>query len=83
MKNVTSWVATLLAVLAACTRSKPAASNALHVGDLLVQIAIDPDPPRAGDNVLHVTVNDAQGKPVDGARVGFIWDMPAMGRCRR
>jgi Cu(I)/Ag(I) efflux system membrane fusion protein len=44
-----------------------------------VQIELDPDPPRAGDNLLHVTVKDAQGKPVDGARVGFVYDMPAMG----
>jgi len=44
-----------------------------------VQIALDPDPPRAGDNVLHVTLKDAEGKPVDGARVGLVFTMPAMG----
>jgi len=69
MKSVTSLVALLLALLAACGKSKAPSSNALH----------DPDPPRAGDNVLHVTVKDAQGKPVDGARVGLVYDMPAMG----
>ena len=79
MKSVTSLVAVLLALLAACSRSKVTPSDALHAGDLLVQIALDPDPPRAGDNVLHVTVKDAQGKPVDGARVGLVYDMPAMG----
>src|SRR5712664_2929114 len=79
MKSVTSCVALLLALLAACGKSKGTASDALHAGDLLVQIALDPDPPRAGDNLLHVTVRDAQGKPVDGARVGFVYDMPAMG----
>ncbi len=71
MKNVTKWAAVLLAVLAGCSKSKGTSSDALHAGDLLVQIALDPDPPRAGDNVLHVTVKDAQGKPVDGARVGL------------
>jgi len=79
MKSVTSLVAVLLALLAACSKSKPTSSDALHAGDLLVEIALDPDPPRAGDNVLHVTVKDAQGKPVDGARVGLVYDMPAMG----
>ena len=79
MKSVTSLVAVLLALLAACSKSKVTSSDALHAGDLLVQIALDPDPPRAGDNVLHVTVKDAQGKPVDGARVGLVYDMPAMG----
>ena len=79
MKSVTSCVALLLALLAACGKSKGTASDALHAGDLLVQIELDPDPPRAGDNLLHVTVKDAQGKPVDGARLGFVYDMPAMG----
>ncbi len=79
MKSVTSWVAVLLALLAACSKSKATSSDALHAGDLLVEIALDPDPPRAGDNVLHVTVKDAQGKPVEGARVGLVYDMPAMG----
>ena len=79
MKSATSWVALLLALLTACSKSKGSSSEALHAGDLLVQIALDPDPPRAGDNLLRVTVKDAQGKPVDGARVGFVYDMPAMG----
>jgi len=79
MKSVTSCVAVLLALLAACSKSKATSSDALHAGDLLVEIALDPDPPRAGDNVLHVTVKDAQGKPVEGARVGLVYDMPAMG----
>jgi len=79
MKSVTCCVAVLLALLAACSKSKATSSDALHAGDLLVEIALDPDPPRAGDNVLHVTVKDAQGKPVDGARVGLVYNMPAMG----
>jgi len=79
MKSVTNCVAVLLALLAACSKSKATSSDALHAGDLLVEIALDPDPPRAGDNVLHLTVKDAQGKPVDGARVGLVYDMPAMG----
>ena len=79
MKSVTSLVAVLLALLAACSKSKTTSADALRAGDLLVEIALDPDPPRAGDNVLHVTVKDAQGKPVDGAHVGLVYDMPAMG----
>src|SRR5438067_2875669 len=77
MKNAID-LALLLALLAGCSRSRPA-SDALHAGDLLVQIALDPAPPRAGDNVLHVTLKDAEGKPVDGARVGLVFAMPAMG----
>ena len=79
MKSITSWTITFVLLAAACAKSKANAGDALHAGDLLVQIAIDPDPPRAGDNLLHVTVTDANGKAVDGARVGFVYDMPAMG----
>jgi Cu(I)/Ag(I) efflux system membrane fusion protein len=78
MKTIGKCVVVLLA-LVACSKSKGTSPDELHAGDLLVEIALDPDPPRAGDNVLHVTVKDAQGKPVDGARVGLIYDMPAMG----
>jgi membrane fusion protein, copper/silver efflux system len=79
MKSITSWAMTFVLLAAACAKSKANAGDALHAGELLVQIAIDPDPPRAGENVLHVTVTDANGKAVDGARVGFVYDMPAMG----
>ncbi|TMA16384.1 MAG: hypothetical protein E6J86_03515, partial [Deltaproteobacteria bacterium] len=79
MKSITSWTITFVLLAAACAKSKATAGDALHAGDLLVQIAVDPDPPRAGENVLHVTVNDTNGKAVDGARVGFVYDMPAMG----
>src|SRR3989440_7128944 len=79
MKSITSWTITFVLLAAACAKSKATAGDALHAGDLLVQIAIDPDPPRAGENVLPVTVNEPNGKAVDGARVGFVYDMPAMG----
>ncbi|MFL5277189.1 MAG: FixH family protein, partial [Myxococcales bacterium] len=80
MKSITDgFLATVaLALLAtSCAKSKP--SDALHAGDFLVRVALDPDPPRAGENVLHLEVRDAQEKPVDGARVELVYDMPAMG----
>lgn len=79
MKSITRWTIPFVLLAAACARSKAKAGDALHAGDLLAQIAIDPDPPRAGENVLHVTVKDTNGKAVEGARVGFVYDMPAMG----
>jgi Cu(I)/Ag(I) efflux system membrane fusion protein len=79
MKSIIRCAIGLALWASACANSRSNASDQLHAGDLLVQIAIDPDPPRADDNVLHVTVKDANGKPVDGARVGFVYDMPAMG----
>jgi Cu(I)/Ag(I) efflux system membrane fusion protein len=51
----------------------------LHVGDFEVRLALEPDPPVAGDNSVRVEVRDAQGTPVEAARVEVVYDMPAMG----
>jgi Cu(I)/Ag(I) efflux system membrane fusion protein len=78
MKSIASWSLTVLLLIAACARKKDD-SDALHAGDMLVRLSLDPDPPRAGDNVLNVELQDAQGKPVEGAQLGFVYDMAAMG----
>jgi len=78
MKSITRAIAFAL-LATACAKPRTDAADQLRAGDLLVGIAIDPDPPRAGENVLHVGVKDANGKPIDGARVEFVYDMPAMG----
>jgi Cu(I)/Ag(I) efflux system membrane fusion protein len=71
------FVAALALVTLGCTRSKPA--EGLHAGDFVVRLVLEPDPPRAGDNVLHVEVRDSHDTPVDDARVALAYDMPAMG----
>lgn len=76
MKSVIRLAAALL-LLGACAKKDTA--DSLHVGDLLVRLQLDPDPPRAGDNILRIELTDAKGKPVDGAQLGFIYDMAAMG----
>jgi Cu(I)/Ag(I) efflux system membrane fusion protein len=53
--------------------------RAVRAGDLQVELAIDPDPPQTGENRLLVNVADAASKPVAGATLAFVWDMPAMG----
>ena len=78
MKSIARLCLTALVVLAACTKKKDN-SDVLHAGDMMVRLSLDPDPPRAGDNVLNVELQDAQGKPVEGAQLGFVYDMPAMG----
>ena len=75
MTNIARLCALLL--LAAC--AKKDTSDALHAGDLLIRLALDPDPPRAGENLLEVELQDAQGKPQDGAQLAFVSDMNAMG----
>src|SRR5262249_9114577 len=69
----------LLSLLAAAGCSRPPAPATTTAGDLGVRLALDPDPPTTGDNALLVTLTDASGKPVDGARLAFQYDMPAMG----
>jgi len=64
-------------LLSSCTQG--AKSTTAKAGDLDVRIAIEPDPPTTGDNRLIATVKDASGKPVDGAQLAFVYDMPAMG----
>jgi Cu(I)/Ag(I) efflux system membrane fusion protein len=70
-------LAAALVLLGSCAKKET--SPALHAGDMRVRLQLDPDPPRAGDNVLRVELMDAQDKPIDGAQLGFLYDMPAMG----
>jgi Cu(I)/Ag(I) efflux system membrane fusion protein len=65
-----------LLVSVGASSSEPITAQA---GDLQIKLAIDPDPPQTGENRLLLTILDAAGKPVDGAALAFIWDMPAMG----
>ncbi|HVV51800.1 MAG TPA: efflux RND transporter periplasmic adaptor subunit [Polyangia bacterium] len=55
------------------------AETVVRAGDLVVTLGSDPDPPRTGDNHLSVVLRDAAGRSLDGAALGFVWDMPAMG----
>ena len=67
----------LLLLVAACRKAPTGQSTT--AGDLKVELALAPDPPTTGDNRLLVTLRDAAGKPVEGARLAFQYDMPAMG----
>lgn len=67
----------VLTGLVAC--SKPPAGQSTSLGNLRVELTIEPDPPRSGDNRLLVTLRDPEGRPVEGARLAFEYDMPAMG----
>lgn len=75
--------ATLLAglgVLAGC--AAPAGGDggapvSARAGDLLVELALDA--PSSGPQRVDLTVTDAAGRPVDGARVTAGATMPGMG----
>ena len=64
----------------ALTPQAPAGTaQTVALGDLRAMLAIDPDPPQTGTNTIALALSDAAGKPIDGATLGFVWDMPAMG----
>jgi len=76
--NLTRFFALVLVgfVAASCAKQK---GTAVKSGDLDIQVAIDPDPPTTGDNRLHISIRDANGKPVDATQLAFEYVMPAMG----
>lgn len=47
-------------------------------GGLTVSTAFDPNPPHIGPETIVVTVKDAGGKPVKGAKVKIATNMPTM-----
>jgi hypothetical protein len=49
------------------------------VGNLHVDVQLQPDPPRQRENVVTIAVTDASGKPVDQAQVAVAYSMAAMG----
>ena len=55
------------------------ASAHVAAGGLTIDTTLQPDPPQANGNHAHVTVRDAQHRPVVGAHVRLELDMPAMG----
>ena len=81
MRRVMAIALALLtfSVLASRHGLAAAAEASAQLGDLTVKLVSNPDPPRTGDNHLTVTLQDGSGRSVDGARLAFVWDMPAMG----
>lgn len=48
-------------------------------GDLTLTLATKPSPPVDGENLLHLVVTDAAGKPIENAKVVFSYTMPMPG----
>jgi len=68
----------LLILAPGCAR-RDAPAVVDRVGPYAVAVRNEPSPPRTGENALIVTVEDAQGAPVRGARIETVVFMPAMG----
>lgn len=61
------------------TQSSDSDAQTLTAGNFRLRVNIDPERPRVGRNRLRVEVTDATGKPVEGAKVRAVAEMPAMG----
>lgn len=48
-------------------------------GDLTLTLVTKPSPPVDGENLLHLVVTDAAGKPIENAKVVFSYTMPMPG----
>ncbi len=58
---------------------KPSDQNVPAGASAKITFKVDPDPAKGGaDNMFHVTLNDASGKPISGAEVRVTLVMPAM-----
>ena len=47
-------------------------------GDYTLDIQIDKNPPVVGDNLMELTIKDADGKAVTDAKVAVTYTMPPM-----
>lgn len=68
-----------LCALALAPPARAAEAQKVQLGEMSARLQIEPDPPQAGENRLAVTLAAADGRPIDGATLTFVWDMPAMG----
>lgn len=75
MALVMLGLALAVALLAACQRGAAQPEAADQAPDVAVAFAVSPDPPAVGWSTVVVTLTDAQGRPIEGARVALRGDM--------
>lgn len=61
-----------------CTQMEAPEATGM-AGDLRFRVATPDGPPRVGQNVIRIVVENEVGKPVDDAEISVRWSMPAMG----
>lgn len=69
------WLVLAVALLTACQRGGAQPEAADQAPDVAVTFAVSPDPPAVGWSTVVVTLTDAQGRPIQGARVALRGDM--------
>lgn len=61
----------MLVLLVACNTEQTVSV----IANLNIELAVEPDPPTAGDATLMITVKDTEGKPIEDATVAVHGDM--------
>ena len=56
----------------------PAAPRTAGAPQVRLAVSLQPNPPRVGRNLIHVTLTDLKGGPVNGAQVSATFVLPAM-----
>ncbi|MCG3116994.1 MAG: efflux RND transporter periplasmic adaptor subunit [Candidatus Manganitrophus sp. SA1] len=57
----------------------PAGPQTRKAGGLTLTLSTEPAPPKEGENLLRLKFVDASGKPVENAKVTFVYTMPMPG----
>lgn len=63
----------------AATIDGPSRQPAYRAGPFQLDIELDPETPRVGNNTLTLVLLDHEGQPVSGAAIRAVAEMPAMG----
>ena len=56
----------------------PAAPRTAGAPQARLAVSLQPNPPRVGRNLIHVTLTDRKGEPVNGAQVSATFVLPGM-----
>ena len=56
----------------------PAAARIAGAAQARLAVSLQPNPPRVGRNLIHVTLTDRKGVPVNGAQVSATFVLPGM-----
>ena len=78
MQNKLTSLAFITVLLGASTPLTVLADNMAMAGKLNVTAKFNPAPPKQGSETILVSLKDAKGKPVKGARVKVASTMPSM-----
>ena len=79
MRTTDTCLAAVLGIALAAAGCTGSPAEEARAGDFRVSARLVPDPPTTGDNRLVLTLRDADGRPVDGAKLDFRATMAAMG----